>query len=388
MGYDFNKVVQRRGTKTVKWDLAKEDVIPMWVADMDFEVAEPIVNAIEKRAKHPVYGYTNTDDSYYDSIKQWVKKRHGWEIEKEWIQYSPGVVPAVNMLIRAFTQPGDKVILQVPVYHPFFKAVTNNGCEIVENSLIYKDGKYKMDFEDLENKLSDSKVKVLVLCSPHNPVGRVWTKEELKRLGDLCIKNNVIVISDEIHSDLIYKAYKHTPFGAIGKEFEENCAVCIAPSKTFNLAGLQTSSVIIPNEKLRNKFASVLEVNGIFGPNVFGIEASEAAYRYGEDWLDELIDYLQGNLDFLIDYVEENMPKVKTIRPEGTYLVWLDFSEICSDAETLHNFLLNKGKVWFDEGYIFGKGGHGFERVNIACRREVLEEGLRRIADALKEFNI
>jgi cysteine-S-conjugate beta-lyase len=384
--YDFNKIIERRNTKSVKWDLGEKDVLPMWVADMDFEVPEVIVNAIIKRAKHPIYGYTTPRDEYYNSIIKWWKERHNYNINKEWIVYSPGVVPAVNMLIKAFTNPGDKVILQTPVYHPFFSAVKSNGCEIIENPLKLVDNKYYMDFEDLEHKLKDFKVKAIVLCSPHNPVGRVWTREELTNLGELCLKHGVIVISDEIHCDIVYKDYKHIPFPSISDEFAESCAMCTAPSKTFNLAGLQVSSIIISNDTLRNKFSDVLESNGIETPNIFGIEALEAAYNHGRQWLDQLIDYLKGNLEFLTKFIEKNTPEIKVIQPEGTYLVWIDCRELNMNPKELNEFFLKNAKVWFNEGYIFGNVGDGFQRVNIACPRSVLEEALMRIDRALKNI--
>jgi len=384
--YDFDKVVDRKDTRSVKWDLKQKDIIPMWVADMDFEVPDEVVQAIKNRAEHKIYGYTAPDKEYYDSIIGWFERRHDFAIKKEWINYCPGVVPAVNMLIRAFTKPGDKVILQVPVYHPFFTAVESNGCEVVENPLKLTEDKYEINFEDLEAKIENNKVKVLVLCNPHNPVGRVWTKEELVRLGELCIKNNVIVISDEIHCDLVYKEYKHISFASINDDFAQISAVCTAPSKTFNLAGLQTSSIIIANNELRKKFSDVLENNGVWAPNIFGIEALEAAYNHGDQWLDEVIEYLKGNLDFLTQYISKNMPKLKIIKPEGTYLVWIDCRGLDMDSKELHNFFLNKAGVWFDEGYIFGRGGDGYERINIACSRKLLEEALKRMEAAVRDL--
>jgi len=286
------------------------------------------------------------------------------------------------MLIRTFTHPGDKVILQTPVYHPFYDAVRLNGCQVVANPLKFENGHYIMDFDDLETKF-DSRVKLLILCSPHNPVGRVWTKEELTRLGEICLKHGVIVISDEIHEDLVYKEYMHIPFASISKEFAEHSITCTAPSKTFNLAGLQTSNILIPNPKLRTDFQNTLESNAITSPNLFGIVALQTAYEEGEEWLDQLLDYLHGNLDFLMEYVEKNIPQIKVIKPEGTYLVWLDFRPLGMDPLSLENFLLEKAKVAFDDGYIFGPGGEGFERINIACPRSLLKEGLDRVSKAI-----
>lgn len=383
MNYDFNKTVMRRNTKSIKWDLAEEDVLPMWVADMDFEAPEAIREAVIKRAEHGIYGYTKTDDTYYESIINWWKRRHNYELKKEWIRYSPGVVPAVHMLIRSLTEPGDKVIVQTPVYYPFFSAIKCNGCEIVENPLIYKEEKYTMDFEDLEDKVKDSKVKAMILCSPHNPVGRVWTREELAKLGKLCVENNVVVIADEIHCDLVYKENKHITYPSISEEFAQNCVLCIAPSKTFNIAGLQASSVVIANDTLRLKFDKLLRSDGSISPNIFAMEATEAAYNHGEQWLEDLLDYLKENLHFLTDYIQKKLPQLKVIKPEGTYLVWVDCSSLGMSSRELYEFFLKRGKVWFSEGHTFGTGGEGFVRINIACPRYILEEGLERIKNAL-----
>ena len=385
MNYDFNKVVLRRNTKSIKWDLAEEDVLPMWVADMDFEAPEEIREAVVKRAEHGIYGYTKTDDSYYDSIINWWKRRHDFNIEKEWIRYSPGVVPAIHMLIRALTEPGDKVIVQTPVYYPFFSAIKNNGCELVENPLCYKDNKYTINFDDLEAKLKDPKVKIMILCSPHNPVGRVWNRDELTKLGKLCIDNNVIVISDEIHCDLVYKKYRHIPFQSITEEFAQNSVLCIAPSKTFNIAGLQASSVVIANDRLRLKFDKVLRSDGGISPNIFAMEATEAAYNYGEQWLEQLLDHLKENLDFLMYFMEDNLPQFKITKPEGTYLVWMDCRALGMTSKQLHEFFLRKARVWFSEGHTFGNGGEAYVRINIACPRYILEEALNRIKIAVGE---
>jgi len=388
--YDFDKVVNRDNTNSTKWNFRKElfgveDVLPMWVADMDFTVPPAIVEAIKKRADHGIFGYSQPDDRYYQATINWMKKRHNWDIKKEWFVITPGVVPAISMLVRTFTHPGDKVILQSPVYYPFYSAITLNGCQVVLNPLKFEDGHYTMDFNDLETKF-DSRVKLLILCSPHNPVGRVWSKEELTKLGEICLKHNVIIISDEIHEDLVYKEYTHIPFASLSEEFAMHSITCTAPSKTFNLAGLQTSNIIIPNPKLRNDFQNMLESNAITSPNIFGIVALQTAYEEGEEWLDQLLDYLHENLNFLIEYIEKNMPQIKVIKPEGTYLVWLDFRSLGMDALSLKNFLLEKAKVAFDDGYIFGPGGEGFERINIACPRSLLKEGLDRIARAVNSL--
>lgn len=387
MKYDFDKKVLRRNTGCAKWDLGDEDVIPMWVADMDFEAPQPVIDAVKKRAAHGIYGYSFLQEPYYEAVINWMNKRHGWKTEKEWITFSPGVVPAVNMLVRALTQAGDNVIVQSPVYYPFYKAITNNGCQVVQSPLLYEKGRYYMNFDDLENKMKDDRTKLLILCSPHNPVGRVWTREELTKLGNLCLKYDVFVISDEIHSDLIYSGNKHIPFASLSEKFALNSAVCTAPSKTFNIAGLQISNIIIPDEKIRKLYKNVIESNGINDPNVFGIEACEAAYRGGEEWLDELLCYIEENRDYVINYIGNHIPEIKVVKPEGTYLIWLDCTKLKMKSQKLHEFFMKKAKVWFDEGYIFGTGGENFERMNIACPRATIEQALKRIEQAIKTLS-
>lgn len=384
MKYDFDKVYDRHNTNCVKWDLAKEDVLPMWVADMDFEVAKPISDAIEKRAEHHVYGYSFAGDNYYNSVINWMNRRKNWNIKKEWIKFSPGIVPAINMLIKAFTVPGDEVVIQTPVYYPFHSAVIENKRNLVENPLKLIDGRYYMDYEDLEQKFKEHNIKLIILCSPHNPVGRVWSEDELIRLGDLCLKYNVKIIADEIHSDLIYKQYKFISIASINEEFADITATCTAPSKTFNLAGLQTSNVIISNDEMRKQFTDVLDANAVMEPNLFGITALEAAYNSGSEWLDQLMDYLSDNLEFLSEYINNSIPEIKVIKPEGTYLVWLDCRNLGMNKKELHDFMLDKAKVWFDDGHMFGENGQGFERINIACTKATLKEALDRIKNALK----
>lgn len=387
MLYDFDRIHDRRNTHSTKWDSKPADILPMWVADMDFESPRPVIEAIQRRVEHGIFGYTLTPDSLYEAVAGWVSRRHGWQLQKEWMYFVPGVVPAVHMLIQAFTRPGDKVILQTPVYYPFFRAVLNNGCQILNNPLRLENGRYTMDFEDLEKKASDPRARALILCSPHNPVGRVWTREELSTLGEICRRHGIVVISDEIHCDIVYRGYKHIPFASISGELADISATCIAPTKTFNLAGLKVSTVIIPNYKLRTLFEGVLDSCAVRGVNVLAMVAAEAAYRYGEEWLEQVLDYIRGNLEFLIDYVEKRIPSVKVIRPEGTYLVWMDFRSLGLNAQQLENLMLNTAKVWLDEGYIFGEGGEGFERINIACPRAILAEGLRRIEAAVAGLN-
>lgn len=352
----------------------------MWVADMDFQSPPAVIEALKSRVEHGIFGYSYPSDSYYEAIISWIRRRHNWEIQRDWIMFSPGVVPGIHMLIRSLTRPGDKVIVQTPVYYPFFGAIENNGCHILSNSLKCKDGRYTMDFEDLERKAKDPRARVLVLCSPHNPVGRVWTKEELTRLGRICAENDVTVISDEIHCDLVYRGHSHTCFASLDKAFLENSITCHAPSKTFNLAGLETSVIVIPNPDLRRELANIVLPPR---PNVFGAVALEAAYSHGDEWLDELRRYLEANLEFLNKRVEARIPRIKVVEPEGTYLVWLDCRELGMDTESLEKFMLNEAKLWLDEGYIFGREGAGFERINIACPRPILEEALDRLERAI-----
>lgn len=386
----FDEIINRRGTECYKWDklnelYGKDDVIAMWVADMDIPVAEPILNAVKKRMEHEVFGYSFLDNSYYEAVIGWMKRRHDWEIEKEWINYTPGVVPALNFLVRALSNPGDEVIVQTPVYNPFMDSIRNNGRRVVENSLIFKDDTYVMDYEDLESKISD-RTRLLILCNPHNPVGRVWSKEELKQLGDICLKHNIIVISDEIHSDIIYKGYKHNVFANICDEFKQNCVICTAPSKSFNIAGFKVSNIIIPNENIRKKFKIEIENNHIENPAVFTSAVLKASYNECESWFDELMEYLEENKNYAIDYFKENIPHIRIVKPEGTYLLWVDCSDLKLNNKELKEFFTKKCGVALGEGCKYGDGGNSFQRINIGCSKEVLEEGLKRIETGVKEL--
>ena len=391
MKYDFNQICDRKNTNCFKWDFIQsifgnDDVIPMWVADMDFPVATPIVEALKRRAEHEFYGYTKASTDVIQSVVDRMWDKYAWKIKPEWIVFTPGVVPALNITVRMLTHPGDEIILQEPVYYPFFPAVTFSGCQIVNNQLKLINGRYEMDYEDLEHQFHarigmlpvPNRIKAIMLCNPHNPVGRLWSKEELTKLGDIAIIHDVVVISDEIHCELLFKDHLHTPFASISEEFEQNSIVCMSPSKTFNLAGLEVSSIIIPNKKLRHLFINTR--TGILPePNLFGYTALEAAYRFGDEWLDQLLDYLQGNLDFLLKYFANRIPKIKVIKPQGTYLIWLDCRDLGMDDMTLRNFMRDKAKVGFDDGFLFGSGGSGFQRMNIACPRPIIEEALIRI---------
>ncbi|MDR7315527.1 MalY/PatB family protein [Brevibacillus nitrificans] len=387
MRYDFDKVINRLNTASVKWDevdriFGDKDLLPLWVADMDFQVPAPVTDALRERVEHGIFGYTERPESYYEAVIGWMERRHEWSVQKEWICHCPGVVPALSYLVQVFTEPGDKVIIQPPVYHPFTSVVTDNGREVVHNPLKYEQGRYFMDFEDLRQKM-DPSVKLLILCNPHNPGGRVWTKEELTELGNICLENNVMVISDEIHGDLILKGHKHIPFAAISEEFAQNSIICTAPSKTFNMAGMQTSNIIIPNQEYREAFQKMMSTLVLRMTNTFGVVATEAAYRHGDEWLDQLLVYLQGNLDFLTEYIETHIKGIKVIQPEGTYLVWLDCRELGMDTKGLQEFMGKQAKVAVNQGHVFGPGGEQFIRLNMACPRSLIEEGLERIAKAV-----
>ncbi|WNC15654.1 MalY/PatB family protein [Brevibacillus brevis] len=390
MQYNFDKVIDRFHTASVKWDeqeklFGQKDLLPLWVADMDFQLPAPVLEAMRARVDHGIFGYTERPESYYEAVIGWMQRRHGWQIQKEWICYCPGVVPALSYLVQSFTKPGEKVMIQPPVYPPFSGVVTANGREVVENPLKYEDGRLTMDFDDMRSKM-DPDVKLFILCNPHNPGGRVWTREELTELGNICMENNVMVISDEIHGDLVLKGHTHIPFASISEEFAQHSIVCTAPSKTFNMAGLQTSNIIIANEEWRNAFQHTLNILSLRLTNTFGVVATESAYRYGDEWLDQLLEYLQGNLAFLTSFIESRIPKIKVVQPEATYLVWLDCRELGMDEKSLQRFLLTQAKVAVNQGYTFGQGGEQFIRLNIACPRSILEEGLKRIEQAVNSL--
>ena len=392
MKYDLDQIIDRTGTNSMKWEAEKlmqkfgrDDVLSFWVADMEFKVAEPIIDALRKRVEHGIYGYSMRPDSYYDAIIDWTKTRFGWEIKKEWIDVTPGIVPAVNYAIQTFCKPGEKVLIQQPVYYPFGQAIENNGVYIVNNPLVFNGESYDIDFDDFEEKAKDPKVTLFILCSPHNPVSRVWTKEELEKVGKICLDNNVLVVADEIHNDLIFSGAVHTMFASINKEFAANSITCTAPSKTFNLAGLQTSNIIIPNEKLRIKFQQTLERLAIGDQNPLSIVAVEAAYREGGEWLEQVLSYLEGNIDFINSYLEKNLPDAKLIKHQATYLGWLDLRSYEENGEKLEKIIIDEAKLGLDGGTWFGPEGAGFMRINFACSRILLEEGLERMCTALNK---
>ncbi len=389
MNYSFDTIVERRNTGCAKWDgmetrfgVRGDDLLPMWVADLEFRPPEAVVEAMVRRATHGICGYPADLPAYHQAIRGWMRRRHGWEIQEDWIASTPGVVCAVNLLIRTMTNRGDGVILQTPVYHPFFRSVEDNGCHVVHNRLHFDGDRYTMDFDDLKAKLDQA--KLLVLCSPHNPGGRVWTREELLTLGQLCLERGVVVISDEIHFDLTFSGHPHTVFATLSEALAQNTVVCTSASKTFNFPGLQPGMVIIPNPRLRRDLQRTLRACGIHDPNVFCLEAVKAAYEHGEPWLRELLAYLEKNDAFLRQFVETEIPPLRVIRAEGTYLAWLDCRSLGLDIKTLERLLLDRARLVLNQGYTFGPGGEGFIRLNMGCPRSMLEDGLGRLARAVK----
>lgn len=385
MKYDFDKVVPRRGTNSYKWDLVKQDdVIPLWVADMDFAVAPPIQEALRKRMEHPVFGYTLVPDSYYEAVINWFGRRHNWHIEKDWILYTSGVVPAVSCAIKAFTLPGEKVLLQTPAYNCFFSSIRNQGCEVLENELVREGDTYRIDFDDFERKCADEKTTAFLLCNPHNPCGRVWTKEELQRMADICRKHHVKVISDEIHCEIIMPGCHFTPFALVD---EDNGVTLNSPSKNFNIAGLQIANIICKNEEWRRRIDRVINIYEVCDVNPFGVIALQAAYNECGDWIDEMNQYVWDNYQYLKRFVLDELPQIQVIRMEGTYLAWLDIMcyELSSDEATQQ--LLHEGRVFVSSGTLYGKkAGEGYLRLNLACPRETLKQGLVRLGRVLGQY--
>lgn len=388
MRYNFDEIVDRRNTNSIKYDFAKEmgkpeDAIPLWVADMDFRTPKPVREALVKSAEHGIFGYSKAKKDYFDAIYNWFKTRFDWEVEESWLVKTPGVVYALSVAIRSLTQAGDAVIIQEPVYHPFASTIINNKCQLVNSSLIYKDGKYQIDFEDFEAKIEANDVKMFILCSPHNPVGRVWTKDELIQLGDICIKHKVIIVSDEIHCDFVYGQNKHLIFTSLKDAYLDNTIICTAPSKTFNLAGLQASNIFIANEELRQKFETELAIGGYGKLNTMGLIACQTAYEHGAQWVDDLNQYLEENLKTIRNFLLERLPEVKLIEPEGTYLIWLDFNDLGLGEEALDDLITQEAKLWLNSGAMFGEGGKGFQRVNIACPKVTIEKMLLQLEAAI-----
>jgi len=385
---DFDQIISRHTTGSVKWDglgkiFGSEDVLPLWVADMDFPSPVAVVTAIKKRAEHPIYGYNTQEASLYQSIIEWVKRRHGWEIEQDWILLAPGVVPSIIFSILALSQPGDGIVIQPPVYPPFFASIKDNEREIVENPLLFKEGRYEIDFEDLEKKLSNPNNKLLLLCSPHNPVGRVWGEDELRKIYELCQTYKVDVLSDEIHNDLVFEGHKHTVFASLGEPACKQSVTFMAASKTFNVAGLNFSYIIVPCKRRRALIQGWMQRLHLNRNNLFGVLATEVAYREGDVWLDGLLTYLGKNADTLVAFIAARLPDVKVIKPEGTYLAWLDFRAYFTDGQELQKFLVHTAKVGLNSGKNFGSQGEGFARINLATQQSVLLEALERIEKAL-----
>lgn len=379
MRYDFDEIVSRRESNSVKWDSTADDgVLPMWVADMDFRAVPAVTEALRRRVEHGIFGYTRVPDSYYKSITDWFGRRHGWRINKDWIVYTTGVVPAISAIIKAMTSQGDKILIQGPVYNCFYSSIRNNGCEVLSSSLIYADRTYRMDYDDLERKAADPAVKLMLLCNPHNPAGRVWTREELTRLGDICFRHGLIVISDEIHCELTLPGYTYTPFASISEEFQRHTVSCISPSKSFNIAGLQIANIVCQDEAIRNRIDKAININEVCDVNPFGVVATEAAYSEGEEWLLQLMEHIKGNYDYMTDFCKQNLPDFPITILEGTYLAWMDCSCLGMTSEHLEKELLSKAKLWINAGTMYGPEGEGFMRWNLACPRINVEDGLRR----------
>lgn len=388
--FDFDTITDRSNSNAIKFDLAEKrnkplDAISLWVADMDFKTAPCIQKALAEKAAHGIFGYSRPDSRYYNALRKWFLAEHNFEIKDEWVVNTPGVVYAFATAIRALTEEGDSVLVTRPVYYPFSSVINNQNRKLVNSALVLKNGHYEIDYEDFENKIISEKVKVFLFCSPHNPGGRVWTKEELEKISEICLKHNVIVVSDEIHSDITFENHKHTVFASISDETRENSIICTAPSKTFNLAGLQFSNIIIPNEKLRSKFTKEMERTGYDEPSLMGIVAATAAYSEGKEWLEAAKAYIWNNILFTEKLVREKCPKIKVLKPEGSYLLWMNFSAFNLSDSQINDRILNKAKVWLDGGIMFGPEGINFQRINCATPRAILEKALIQICNEFSE---
>lgn len=385
---DFDQVIDRKGTRCIKYDFAAqrgmpEDVLPLWVADMDFKTSSYIEDALVERAKEGIFGYSEVQTPYFEIVSDWIRRHHGWETKERWLVKTPGIVFALAMAVKAYTEPGDGVLLQLPVYYPFSEVIRDNGRRVVSSNLLLgEDNRYHMDFEDFEKKIGEEKIKLFFLCNPHNPVGRVWTREELTTLGDICVKHGVTVVSDEIHQDFVFQG-KHLPFASLKKEYEDISVTCTSPSKTFNIASMLISNIFIPNADLRHRFKREMDAAGISQLSVLGLVACEAAYSQGEEWYQAMHAYVKGNIEFTRQYVKGHMPGVNMIDLEGTYLVWLDFRGTGIAQESLDDLIIHKAKLWLDSGKIFGDSGKGFQRINVACPRKTLTEALKRLESIL-----
>lgn len=384
MKYNFDELIPRHDTFSYKWDTSAEaNMLPMWVADMDFRTAPAVVEALQRRVAHGIFGYTKVPPAYYDAIVNWFGERHRWPINRDWIIYTTGVVPALSAIIKALTIPGDGVLVQTPVFNCFFSSIRNNGCEIVANPLIYTHESYRIDFANLERTAADPKVKLLLLCNPHNPAGRVWTQQELTRLGEICLRNQVLVVADEIHGELVYPGHTYVPFASISEEFRMHSVTCTSPSKAFNLAGLQIANIVCADQDLRIRIDKAINANEVCDVNPFGVEALIAAYNNSADWLDELKRYLFDNYNYLKAYLNEHLPQFPVLPLEGTYLVWVDCSALRQSSKDIEKRLLKKERLWINAGTMYGEAGNSFIRINIACPRQVLIEGLERLKHGL-----
>lgn len=386
MKYDFDQVIDRNGNRAAKYDervkkFGTDKVIPLWVADMDFQTAQPIIDAMKRRADEGIWGYTSRPDSYFDAICSWQERRNGWKIDKNLVSWSLGVVPALSAIVNLFSKPGEKVMIQTPVYSEFYDVTEAWGREVVENQLVEKDGHWGVDFEDFERKAKE--VKIFLLCSPHNPLGIVWTKEELQRMADICIANNVLLVSDEIHSDLIFHGKKHTPTATVSKEIAGKIISCISGTKTFNLAGLQASTTIFPDKETKAVFDRFWMNMDIQRNNAFSSVAMEAAFNEGEEWLEQLLVYLDGNFEYVRSFCEENIPQIKVNVPDATYLMWLDCRELGMDNEGLRKFMIEEAGLGLNEGYTFGRSLTGFMRLNAACPRSILQQAMKQLKEAV-----
>ncbi len=383
MQYDFDQVIDRRSSNSLKWAKCDPDIVAMDLGDMEFKAPQPVIEAIKKRVEHGIYGYAQRPESYYRAIMEWIYQRHDWEIERDWLIYTPGVLIALAVALRTFSRPGDKIIVQSPVYHLFFNIIRNNGRQVLINPLQMVNNRYVMDFKDLEVKLEDTRTRILLLCNPHNPTGRVWEENELTTLAHLCLKHNVIIISDEVYSDIIFKDYRHVPIADLDKEISSKTMTCISPGKTFNLSGIRASTIIIENPVLRDPFAHAMIDMDLDISNIFDVTAIETAYRQGAEWLDQILAYLEGNLVFLIAYLEKHIQRIKLSWPQGTFLAWLDCQGLEMDAIALRHFMVNKARVRFSDGVIVNPGARGFQRMNFACPRSVLSHVLNNIETAI-----
>ena len=389
MKYDFDRQVSRHGTCSYKWDsTADREVLPMWVADMDFRTAPAIVETLLRRVEHGIYGYTRVPGAYYEAVTGWFARRHGWTFNRDWIVYTSGVVPALSAVIKAMTEPGDKVLVQTPVYNCFFSSIRNNGCRMVSSPLVYSGNTYSIDFDDLECKASDPEVKLMLLCNPHNPAGRVWTREELIRIGEICIRHGVTVVADEIHCELVYPGHTYIPFASVSEEFQKCSVTCISPSKAFNMAGLQIANIVCEDVAVRAKIDRAINDNEVCDVNPFGVLATIAAYNESEEWLEQLLRYLYENYLFMADFCKTNLPDFPIAVLEGTYLVWMDCRAFHISSEDIERQLIDKAKLWLNAGTMYGKEGEGFMRWNIACPRSVLADGLSRFKEFVSSQNL